>query len=449
MKIGFGKVDITPRVGVELCGFGPYLNRHSIGVRDRLWARAAAFGDGTAVAVLASCDLIGISLETTREARRLAAERTGLSAEAVMIQCTHTHSGPSTPGTLIGWGDADIPYGELLPRRIADACVKAVESLAEARLAHAAVPCEGIGLNREYDRDAPPLEEVLKDDWRPAKPELTDTVCHVLKAEAAADGRLLGFMAYFGCHPVVCCAESRMIHGDYCGVAMGNLEREHPGAVGLFLQGAQGDVNSCVVHKPAQESLLALDVIAGRFARSVRAGLLKAGGFESQEVASVRREVTFSRKEISRLDLERLLEEKLAPLRRPGASDADGDVRMGTVYATGIRRLLQEMDGELPAPRRHTELHGVRLGKTLLLGAPFEVFQAIKNDVIAAAPAGVTPLVMGFVNDCQGYAPDRATAAKGGYAAWQDAFMFGRLPLASIHDELVRELKALLGDLTA
>ena len=43
MNAGFFEVDITPRVGVQLCGFGPYLNRYSIGVRDVLKARAAAF----------------------------------------------------------------------------------------------------------------------------------------------------------------------------------------------------------------------------------------------------------------------------------------------------------------------------------------------------------------------------------------------------------------------
>lgn len=44
MKAGFAKTDITPRVGVELTGFGPFLHRHSIGVRDRLWARAVRRG---------------------------------------------------------------------------------------------------------------------------------------------------------------------------------------------------------------------------------------------------------------------------------------------------------------------------------------------------------------------------------------------------------------------
>ena len=62
MKAGFAKVDITPRIGVELCGFGPYQNRHSVGVRDQLWARAMAVSDGSVTVVVLSCDLVGLSL---------------------------------------------------------------------------------------------------------------------------------------------------------------------------------------------------------------------------------------------------------------------------------------------------------------------------------------------------------------------------------------------------
>jgi len=53
---------------------------------------------------------------------------------------------------------------------------------------HATFPSERIGLNREYDKDAPPLEDVLRDGWRPAKPELTDAKCHVLKFIDKANG---------------------------------------------------------------------------------------------------------------------------------------------------------------------------------------------------------------------------------------------------------------------
>jgi len=436
MEAGFGRTDITPRVGVELSGFGPYLNRHSIAVRDRLWARAMAVREGGTTLVLAACDLIGISSEITRRVRMLVRQATGLPDDAIMVHCTHTHSGPATRTGLIGWGDPDPPYMELLPRRIARACVDAVRDLSESVCRHAEVPCEGIGLNREYDRDAPPLEEVLAESWRPAKPELTDTSCHVVAVEKR--GKLAGFFSSFGCHPVVCCAASRHIHGDFCGVATNMVERENPGATGLFLQGAQGDVNSCVVHKGEEESLRALDVVAERYARAVRTGLSVAEPFECAPVAFARRRVTFGRKSIDLDRLRRWLAEKEAVLAAADARDEDYDVRMAKVYVTALRRLIARKErGESLEPP--AELQAFRLGPLGITAAPFEVFQGIKNDFVTAASAPI-PLLVGLTNDLQGYAPDREVAARGGYATDQVPIMLGELPFAEIHDELVRVL---------
>ena len=65
MRIGFAKRDVTPRVGVELCGFGPFLCRKSTAVRDRLWARAMAIEHGGQRMVLVACDLAGVTLAIT------------------------------------------------------------------------------------------------------------------------------------------------------------------------------------------------------------------------------------------------------------------------------------------------------------------------------------------------------------------------------------------------
>ena len=443
MKIGFAKVDITPRVGVELCGFGAYLNRHSIAVRDRLWARAMAIQHGETTLLLISCDLIGVTSEMTRRARAHIAREIGLPPTAIMLQATHTHSGPATM-PLIGWGDPDQPYLELLPARIARAGVEAVAALTTATLRHAAVPCEGIGLNREYDRDAPPLAEVLDEAWRPAKPELTDTVCHVLAAETG--GRLLGFLSYFGCHPVVCCETTRYIHGDFVGVATNLLEREHPGAVGLFLQGAQGDVNSCVVHKPEAEAMLALDIIAARYARSVRAGLLAATPLAVDRLDAARLPTTFSRIPLTAAEVRARLADEEAILTARDATDTDQQVRLAVVRATTYRRVLRQLDAGdfIPEP---TELHAFRIGPLALLGTPFEVFQAIKTDIVAAAHAPL-PLLLGLTNDSAGYAPDHTSASLGGYAAQLVPLMLGTLPYQRIHDELVSRALELEGMLT-
>ena len=435
MKAGFGKVDITPRVGVELCGFGPFLNRKSIGVRDRLWARAVALEQGGEAVVLVSCDLVGVLRPMTEHIRRVVCEETGLPERAVMVHCTHTHSGPATHRTT-GWGYRDRPYLEVLPYRIARACIAAVGDMEKATLSHAEVPCEGVGLNREYDRDAPPLEEVLSDDWRPASPELTDTTCHVLTVHR--DGRPAGFLSYFGCHPVVCCQETRYIHGDYAGVATNLLEREHPGSVGLFLQGAQGDVNSCVVHKPEAQALLALDVIAARYANAVRAGIAQTKPLDVDRIASVLREVRFPEAPVSADKLRERLAEQDALFAAPDATDEDRELRMAAVYASSLRDIIPTVEAGGPT-REPTELQGFRVGPLALLGAPFEVFQAIKNDVVAEAQAPTT-LVMGLTNDSNGYAADRTAAERGGYAQDMVPLMKGVLPFEDIHTHLVREL---------
>lgn len=441
MRIGMAKNDITPRVGVELCGFGPFVLRRSTFVRDRLWARAMAIEVGGRRAVLITCDLVAVTLATTQRVREILATK-GVEPDAVMIACSHTHSGPA-PTAYIGWGQPDAPYLETLPSRIAKAALQALERLEPATIAHARVPCEGIGQNREYDRDSLPLDEVLRDDWRPNKPELTDTVCDVFRVEAG--GRVKGFISYFGCHPVVCCRETRAIHGDYCGVATNLIERDHPGSVGLFLQGAQGDVNSCVVHKPEQESLLALDVIAGRYANSLRAGLAQAKPMAVEELRWARRGVAFTRKAWSAEKLRSMLAEKEAIVRNLDATDEQApgvsNLRMEVVYLLGLRQMVERLDRGLPLTEP-IEMHGLRLGPVAILGSPFETFQAIKIDALARTRSPM-PLVTSFVNDTTGYATDRTAAARGGYAADMVPLIFGTLPYAQVHDELVGALAEL------
>ena len=86
MRLGFAKSDLTPRVGVELCGFGPFINRHSIAVRDRLWARAMAVEVGEKRAVVISNDLCLVEQNTTARIRELIGEATGLPPEAIALE---------------------------------------------------------------------------------------------------------------------------------------------------------------------------------------------------------------------------------------------------------------------------------------------------------------------------------------------------------------------------
>ncbi|MCM8769860.1 MAG: neutral/alkaline non-lysosomal ceramidase N-terminal domain-containing protein [Candidatus Omnitrophica bacterium] len=435
MKCGFGRVDITPRVGVELCGFGPFLNRHSLGVREKLWAKAAAIEVDSKKLVLVSCDLIGIDGQSTKKVRQLVKRETGWPEESVMLHCTHTHSGPTTIN-LIGWGESDPPYRELLPYRISHACVQAIKNLVPAKLSYAEVECPGIGKNREFDESKPTLEEVLAAGWQPARPELTDTICHVFAFHSGDN--LIGFMSYFGCHPVVCCSQTRWLHGDFCGVATNQLERDFPGSTGLFLQGAHGDVNTCVVHQPEPESLLALNEIAGRYARAVRQGLNQAQPVKVDCLKVASHLVRFRRHNWTATELKKRLNEQEKIVCSPEASDADPKVRMAMVYLLSLRHLLAARKAGL-CLEPTTEIQGFRLGPFLFLSAPFEIFQSIKNEVVNYfRPSPV--FVMSVTNDYLGYAPDKLAEKRGGYAAQSVPLILGSLPFKNIHQQLVANL---------
>ena len=255
----------------------------------------------------------------------------------------------------------------------------------------------------------------------------------------AGFGPFLNRMSIFGCHPVVCCASTRYLHGDFAGVATNLLERENPGAVGLFLQGAQGDVNSCVVHKPEQESLLALDVVAARFANAVRAGLRAAAPQTVDTLRCAGFLQPFTSRLIEPERLRTMIAEQEAIVHAPGAADGDRAVRMAVVLLCTLRDLAARLERGEDLATQTGEIQGIRLGPVALLGAPFEIMQAIKNDVVAAARAPI-PLVMGVTNGNMGYAPDKTVAARGGYAADLVPMIVGRLPYRDIHAELAQAL---------
>jgi len=134
------------------------------------------------------------------------------------------------------------------------------------------------------------------------------------------------------------------------------------------------------------------------------------------------------------------LAEKESVFQMPGKTDDDHEVRMAAVYAASLRRLIQRTEtGETLQPS--TEVQALRIGPLVLLGTPFEVFQGIKREFLQKTKSPI-PLLMGVTNDLLGYAPDRETAARGGYAADQVPLMLGNLPFANVHDELVEALLA-------
>lgn len=444
MNAGFGKIDITPRLGVEMSGFGPYVHRVARELRDFLYARAIAVDDGRDRWVLVSCDLVGVDSETVAEARQMIARRTGLADRQIMIHCTHTHSGPATC-SLFGWGEQDGPYMERLASHMAAAAAAAVENLRPARFLRAETPAEGIAYNRETD-ERPAYEDALREGWRPTRPGDADPIAHVIRIES--DGRLTGFLSSFSCHPVSCCESTHSLHGDYAGVATNMVERDHPGAVGLFLIGAHGDINTAVCHESQERSMAALNVLAGRYARAIRSGLASATPMQSTPVRSEIERVTFRRAEwpAARIESE-MAQCREAVLSAPGG-ESSHDCRLNMVFLAGMRRSLERLQAqgshEVPA-----DMQALRLGELTLVGTPFELFLGIKRRICREA-GGRIVLPLSLTNGLAGYAVTRERFAKADYAASRVPFILGMAPFtADLEDEITESALRLVAAVNA
>ena len=60
MSVGVAEIDITPDEPIRLTGYGNRVEPAG-DVRQRLWARALAFGDGRRTAVLITADVMSNS----------------------------------------------------------------------------------------------------------------------------------------------------------------------------------------------------------------------------------------------------------------------------------------------------------------------------------------------------------------------------------------------------
>ena len=99
LKAGFGRVTITPPFGIPLAGY--FVERPMDGVLDELEIQALALHDGKKQTLILVADLLGIRAVDLLPVRKAIAQRLNMAVEAVMITCTHNHSGLEPSGTVL------------------------------------------------------------------------------------------------------------------------------------------------------------------------------------------------------------------------------------------------------------------------------------------------------------------------------------------------------------
>ena len=93
-KVGLARVKVTPQQPVFMSGYASR-NKPFEGVHDDLFAKALVLEDAAGTrAVLVTTDLIGFSAAIGNPIRERIAKETGIAATSVLLNSSHTHTGP-------------------------------------------------------------------------------------------------------------------------------------------------------------------------------------------------------------------------------------------------------------------------------------------------------------------------------------------------------------------
>lgn len=241
-KAGTAKADITPRKSIWMAGYGGR-TKPSEGTLHPLWAKALALEDATGKrAVIIATDTIGLSGSIYNSLKLKLAKQYQLTPAQVMINASHTHTGP-----VMREGLYDIyplnperitrieEYSARFETEIIKITGQALRNLEPVTLKHG-IGITRFGVNRRENKpygDVPKLiaANALNGPVDPDVPVLA--VYKNLNLKAVVFG--------YACHSTT--LSFQQFSGDYSGFTQIALEKSHPGALALFSAGCGADIN--------------------------------------------------------------------------------------------------------------------------------------------------------------------------------------------------------------
>ena len=395
-RVGFGETDITPPDGLYMCGsLDPRKNE---GMTDPLQSHALVVESGGARIAIVGVDLIGLPKALSDEIIAEAAGRTGIPADAFMIACSHTHSGPYTAEGLYSSQVTDAEYLSSLPDRIA-ASVEQAAGRVEPATMHIGRALVHHGLHNR--RVICPDGKVLN-TWMPAALNDLDLIPQVLGTAGPVDpelwvlrfdkldGSTLGVFYNFSLH-----TNSKgglTWSADYpCVVAELMREEYGPEVISVYTPGACADINVTLGGAHWRES---------------------ATYFAEQAVDAARRAIPVD----GPIPVSAIRREIVVPRRDPADQPPEAIGRLNWGGAGG-RADVFDRQAELVAgmPEQLTVvISAARIGPFAIASNPGELFVEHGLSIKRRSPFRHT-VVSELTNDLILYQPTREAFAQQGY----------------------------------
>ncbi|HAB13119.1 MAG TPA: hypothetical protein DCE47_15650, partial [Planctomycetaceae bacterium] len=236
-KAGLAKAVLTPRTDVWLAGYGG--RRVATETLHELWMKALALDDGKGHrVVLITSDFQGVPKGMSDRVFQQVKKKFQLDRHQIMFTFSHNHCGPRLGEDLIDYYPVEEAQEELV-RKYTDRMVTSSVELIGRALAdlkpatiHTGQGRATFGVNRRNNREAdvPALLAAGK--------PLVGPVDHTVPVMTVTgkNGSLRAILFGYACHPTTLSFTKWC--GDYPGYAQVEIEKNHPGALAMF-------VNTC------------------------------------------------------------------------------------------------------------------------------------------------------------------------------------------------------------
>ena len=441
LRAGAAAVDITPRE-FPLNLPGGFSGNEASKVADPLHASALVLDDGKVTIALIVVDNLGVAPETIEEAKALAAKRTGLPAERMLVASTHTHSAPVSGGTE---GPAGA-YRKLLIEGVAEAITKAHAALRPASVGVDVQPLPEEVFNRRWflkpgKMPANPFGQMDKVKMNPGNsPDVLDRPAGPVDPDITvisvrdAKNKPLGLFANYALHYVGGVPRGT-VSADYFGEfarLMPTRLRAGEDFVAMMANGASGDINNIAfgMIRPPREPFEQIRIVASKAADAAFFAAARAEYRKDVALAMVERKVTLSYRKPTEQQI-RHAKEVLA------ITDKEELAKLPRLADHYARRTLTaaERPGTVTVV-----IQAIRIGDLCVVGIPFETFVEIGLDLKKRSPFKRT-MVIGIANGRHGYLPTPEQHRLGGYETWLGTNYVQEDASVILSDQLVEMMK--------
>ncbi len=411
LQAGVAVADITPPVGYRMCGY--FNERLSTGVLNPLHAKALVLRQGNTRAALVFCDIIGISADVSKRARRQAQQETGIPVENILLAGTHSHTGPLYFDALrdyfhekaVAQQGKDPCEARDYPSELVAGIVKAIKG-ADARIrpvqAQAGVAQQqGLSFNRRFHMKDGTVRfnpGLLNPDIVRAAGPIDPGVGMVFFRDAGGEEAFAG-LVNFALH--LDTTGGTLYAADYPYFVEQNLrEKFGKDFTLLFGTGTCGDINHFDV---TTKEIRKPETIGATLGRTVAAGLTQAKAMNQPSLAVKRA--------VAEVPIQKFTTAEIAQAKK----DMD---KVGTSEMSFLDQVKAYKIMDLQSRRGSTiplEVQVFRLSdEVAVVGLPGEVFVEHGLAIKKASPFPVT-LVIELCQDDVAYVPTRKAFTEGSY----------------------------------